>query len=150
MNPRYNFDSDHIDWQHIVDDSQGYSCDYKSAVLGADPSTGRLDLIVKWEPHAYCHFHRHVADTAILVLEGEQHITEIGADGSAHALDDFRGEAGTLLKGSAAVAIAAPIGGRPEELIDQIAVGGVNFHRVETEPLGVGRGAGPCPRRRRP
>ena len=82
MNTRYNFHSDHIDWEHIVDDSQGYACDYKSAVLGADPATGRLDLIVKWAPNAYCHFHRHLADTAILVLEGEQHITDIAADGS--------------------------------------------------------------------
>ena len=82
MNPQYNFHSDHIDWTHIVDDSGGYACDYKSAVLGADPATGRLDLIVKWAPNAYCHFHRHLADTAILVLEGEQHITEVAADGS--------------------------------------------------------------------
>ena len=82
MNPRYNFDSDHIDWLHVVDDSGGYPCDYKSAVLGANAKTGRLDLIVKWAPNAYCHFHRHLADTAILVLEGEQHITEIAPDGT--------------------------------------------------------------------
>jgi hypothetical protein len=37
---------------------------------------------VKWPPNSYCHFHRHVADTAILVLEGEQHVIEIHADGS--------------------------------------------------------------------
>ena len=82
MDAQYNFDSEHIDWQHIVDESQDYLCDYKMAVLGTDPKTGRLDLIVKWPPNSYCHFHRHVADTAILVLEGEQHITEIHEDGS--------------------------------------------------------------------
>ena len=60
MKPRYNFDSDHIDWIHVVDDEAGYHCDYKSAVLGAEPETGRLDLIVKWAPNSYCHFHRHL------------------------------------------------------------------------------------------
>lgn len=85
MKPLYNFDSNHIDWTHVVDDEVGYHCDYKTAVLGADPSTGRLDLIVKWAPNSYCHFHRHVADTTILVLEGEQHITEFAADGTEGA-----------------------------------------------------------------
>ena len=82
MGGHYSFDSEHIDWQHIVDESQDYPCDYKMAILGTDPKTGRLDLIVKWPPNSYCHFHRHVADTAILVLEGEQHVTEILDDGT--------------------------------------------------------------------
>ena len=82
MNTQYNFDSDHIDWTHIVDDQVDYPCDYQMAVLGSDPKTGRLDLIVKWPPNSYCHFHRHVADTAILVLEGEQHVIEILENGS--------------------------------------------------------------------
>ena len=82
MDTRYHFDSDHIDWAHVVDDQVDYPCDYQMAVLGSDPETGRLDLIVKWPPNSYCHFHRHVADTAILVLEGEQHVTEILPDGS--------------------------------------------------------------------
>jgi hypothetical protein len=82
MKSDYNFDSDHIEWTHIQDPEAGYPCDYKMAVLGADPKIGRLDLIVKWPPNSYCHFHRHVADTTILVLEGEQHIIEIAADGT--------------------------------------------------------------------
>jgi hypothetical protein len=82
MGGQYHFDSEHINWEHIVDESQDYPCDYKMAVLGTDAKTGRLDLIVKWPPNSYCHFHRHVADTAILVLEGEQHVTEILDDGS--------------------------------------------------------------------
>jgi hypothetical protein len=82
MESNYNFDSDHIEWTHIQDPEAGYPCDYKMAVLGADPKTGRLDLIVKWPPNSYCHFHRHVADTTILVLEGEQHIIEIAEDGT--------------------------------------------------------------------
>lgn len=82
MTGNYNFDSDHIAWTHRQDPDVGYPCDYEMAVLGADPAIGRLDLIVKWPPNSYCHFHRYVADTTILVPEGEQHIIEIAADSS--------------------------------------------------------------------
>ena len=85
MNPSYQFDGDKIDWIEFDDPSQDYPCKYSMAILGADPETGRIDLIVKWPPNSYCHFHRHVADTAILVLEGEQHVTEILDDGSEGA-----------------------------------------------------------------
>ena len=82
MSAVYQFDAHKIDWTEIDDPSQGYPCKYWMSILGADPKTGRLDLIVKWPPNSYCHFHRHVADTAILVLEGEQHVIEIREDGS--------------------------------------------------------------------
>lgn len=81
MKTDFNFDTSHIDWTHIQDPEAGYPCDYEIAVMGADHRVGRLDLMVKWPPNSYCHFHRHVADTAILVLEGEQHIIEINDDG---------------------------------------------------------------------
>ena len=82
MSNKYNFASDEIQWQRIEDDSNGYPCDYETAVLGADPGNGRLDLIVRWQPNSYCHFHRHLADTTVVVLEGEQHIIEVADDGS--------------------------------------------------------------------
>jgi len=85
MSTPFNFDTSRIEWTHIEDPEAGYPCEYDLAVLGADPEAGRLDLIVKWPANSYCHFHRHVADTAILVVEGEQHITEINADGSEGA-----------------------------------------------------------------
>jgi hypothetical protein len=85
MSTNFNFDTSHIEWTHIVDPEAGYPCEYELAVLGADPVAGRLDLIVKWPPNSYCHFHRHVADTSILVIEGEQHITVINDDGSEGA-----------------------------------------------------------------
>ncbi len=82
MTSTYQFDGDKIDWTDIEDPTQSYPCKYQMAILGADPETGRLDLIVRWPPNSYCHFHRHVADTAVLVLEGEQHIVEIHDDGT--------------------------------------------------------------------
>ena len=50
-------------------------------MLGCDLEKGLVDLLVKWEPGAYCHFHRHVAATTILVLQGEQHVAEVDDDG---------------------------------------------------------------------
>ncbi len=82
MSAAYQFDGEKIDWTLIEDPTQPYPCKYEMAILGADPATGRLDLIVRWPANSYCHFHRHVADTAVLVLEGEQHIIEIHDDGS--------------------------------------------------------------------
>jgi len=82
MDPAYNFDDAQIDWVDFDDPEAGFPCRYQMAILGSDPETGRLDLIVKWPANSYCHFHRHLADTAILVLEGEQHVTEILPDGS--------------------------------------------------------------------
>ena len=85
MTPKFEFDSEHIEWTRIQDPEAGYPCDYEVSILGADAKTGRLDLIVKWPPNSYCHFHRHLADTTVLVLEGEQHIIEIRDDGSEGA-----------------------------------------------------------------
>ncbi len=82
MKPNYNFDTKHIKWTRMKDPDVGYPCDYELAVLGADPTTGRLDLMVKWPPDTYCHLHRHVADTTLLVLEGEQHIIVMDDNGT--------------------------------------------------------------------
>jgi hypothetical protein len=82
MQPEYRFDTDHIEWTHFEGgDDFDYPIDYWLAVLGARPETGALDILVKWAPNAYCHYHRHVADTTVLVLEGEQHVIETAANG---------------------------------------------------------------------
>jgi hypothetical protein len=72
-----DYNGDAIEWSHIQDDSLDYPVDYHMAVLGCDVDRGVLDLLVKWEPNAYCHFHRHVAATTVLVLQGEQHLIDI-------------------------------------------------------------------------
>lgn len=76
-----DYQGDHVPWKRIKDPDQDYPVDYHMAVLGSDPEKGLLDLIVKWEPDAYCHFHRHVADTTLLVLQGEQHVAEFDESG---------------------------------------------------------------------
>ncbi len=79
--PDFNFDTSHADWVHFDGEGFDYPIDYSIAVLRADAASGAVDLIVKWAPNSYCHYHRHVADTTILVLEGEQHVIETNDDG---------------------------------------------------------------------
>ncbi|MBK6657656.1 MAG: hypothetical protein IPG43_05665 [Proteobacteria bacterium] len=82
-----------ITWQRLVGDANfDYPIDYWVAVLGGDAAAGRIDFLIKWEAHAYCHFHRHLGATTTLVLEGELHVEDIDGDTRAHRvrpLGDF-------------------------------------------------------------
>jgi len=53
-----------------------YPIDYAVSVVAADVDAGRIDFLARWEPNAYCHFHRHHGTTAAHVIQGEQHLTE--------------------------------------------------------------------------
>jgi hypothetical protein len=65
-----------LDWVHYTGDERfDYPIDYWGAVLNMRDD-GHVDLLYRWEPHCYCHFHRHVCDTTSTVLEGELHITD--------------------------------------------------------------------------
>ena len=71
------FKTDAIEWQRIVGSPRfDYPIDYWVAVLGVQPEQGRIDFLSKWEPNAYCHYHRHLGPTTLLVLEGEHHVVE--------------------------------------------------------------------------
>ncbi len=63
-----------------------YPIDYWLAVLGARPEAGCVDFLGKWEPGAYCHFHRHLGDTTSFVLEGEHHVLETTDTGTVHKI----------------------------------------------------------------
>jgi hypothetical protein len=63
-----------------------YPIDYGLAVLGARPAEGRIDFLGRWKAGAYCHLHRHVGDTATLVLEGEHHVVDITDTGEHHRI----------------------------------------------------------------
>lgn len=80
-----DLDLDRLAWQHLRGGSRfDYPIDYAVAVLRAEPAAGRMDLLVKWAPHAYCHFHRHVCPTITLVIEGEQHVFETRPKETVH------------------------------------------------------------------
>ena len=38
---------------------------------------GRLEILVKWAPNSFCHFHRHTAETSSVVIQGELHVSDI-------------------------------------------------------------------------
>ena len=71
------FDIDKVEWVRLGGSPAfDYPIDYYYAVIHADKAAGRLDLLVKWAPEAYCHYHRHVCNTVALVIDGEQHVIE--------------------------------------------------------------------------
>ncbi|WP_284125818.1 cupin domain-containing protein [Parerythrobacter aestuarii] len=69
-------------WDHYLGDescddtSFNWPIDYQGTVLDVRDD-GHLDVLYRWAPNAYCHFHRHTAPTTSLVLEGELHVTEV-------------------------------------------------------------------------
>ena len=73
------FTSDKLVWKQYREETDGYPVDYAEAILDAR-SDGRLEILVKWEPECYCHYHRHTAETSSLVIAGELHVTDIDPD----------------------------------------------------------------------
>jgi len=69
--------NENLKWRRYTEgDTFDYPIDYSDAVLDVRED-GRLEILVKWEPNCYCHFHRHTAETSSLVLEGELLVTDI-------------------------------------------------------------------------
>lgn len=67
-------------WKHFVGgDDFDYPIDYWAALLHASDD-GHVDLLYKWEPDSYCHFHRHTARTTSTVLAGELHVVDVDPD----------------------------------------------------------------------
>ena len=53
-----------------------YPINYSAALLNANED-GHVDILYRWEPNCYCHFHRHTAEVSSTVLEGELHVIDI-------------------------------------------------------------------------
>ncbi len=69
-----------LKWKHFVGgDDFDYPIDYWAALLHASDD-GHVDLLYRWEPNCYCHFHRHTARTTSTVLAGELHVVNIDLD----------------------------------------------------------------------
>lgn len=76
------FDLSDVDWTHMEGGPEfDYPIEFDVAVLGSQPDHGTLDLLVRFAPNSHCHFHRHVAATRTLVLQGEHHVFDVGSDG---------------------------------------------------------------------
>lgn len=74
-----------LDWVRLTGTPKfDYPIDYSVAILSVDEQSGRVDFISRWEPDHYCHYHRHLGETSVLVLEGEHHIIEKTAYQTVH------------------------------------------------------------------
>jgi len=66
-----------------VDPNLTYNMHYDFKVLGWDRAKGEIDFVLRFAADgAHCQRHRHLANTTILVLEGEQHLFDLHPDGS--------------------------------------------------------------------
>ncbi|MPY92596.1 MAG: hypothetical protein GEV08_05845 [Acidimicrobiia bacterium] len=73
-----DFDLSKAKWVRFVGSPKfDYPIDYSVSVVEADVEAGRIDFLARWEPSAYCHYHRHLGSTAAAVIDGEQHLTEM-------------------------------------------------------------------------
>ena len=71
-----------LHWSRFTGSSRfDYPIDYSAAMLNVHDN-GRLDLAYRWAPDSYCHFHRHLAPTSSVVLEGELHVIDYDDDGA--------------------------------------------------------------------
>lgn len=71
------YPADQLDWVRVTGTPRfDYPIDYSVAILHVDEQEGRIDFLSRWEPNSYCHYHCHVGETSVLVLEGEHHVVE--------------------------------------------------------------------------
>ena len=86
MNPSF-LDLDRCKWREVTGEpGQSIYIRHDYAILGYDPTSGTLDMLVRWKGDGgHCPIHRHVATTTVLVILGEQHLWDIHPDGSRAA-----------------------------------------------------------------
>lgn len=88
------FDPADVQWLHVTEpEFDEYKLDYEYSILGFDLESGRLDMLLRFSGNGgHCLRHRHVASTATLVLEGEQHLEELRPDGTTKRIVRKAGE----------------------------------------------------------
>jgi len=63
-------ETSHLDWQNYGPDTRfSYPIGYSGALLSYD-GKDHIDLLYRWEPGKYCHFHRHLCEVRSTVLAG--------------------------------------------------------------------------------
>ncbi len=78
----YRFDTSHLEWREVKGEPElSYKLRYDYSILGWDRENGTIDFILRFAGDGgHCQRHRHLANTAILVLEGEQHLDDLRKD----------------------------------------------------------------------
>tara|TARA_Y100001934_G_scaffold69151_1_gene85791 strand:+ start:13528 stop:14049 length:522 start_codon:yes stop_codon:yes gene_type:complete len=89
-----SFDPNAVEWRKVVDPTEtDFLVDFEYSLLGYDYDCGRLDMLLRFKGNGgHCRRHRHIASTVTLILEGEQHITEVETDGSTTSIVRKKGE----------------------------------------------------------
>lgn len=92
INVRYQTDPG--SWQEVRDDNLSYKMRYDFQCLGWDRASASIDFVLRFGPDGgHCQRHRHIADsTVVLVLDGEQHLDELRADGTTSHKSRAAGE----------------------------------------------------------
>jgi len=74
------FDPDGLRWMVVDGDgSTSYRIHQEISILGHDRDAGTLDMLIRFDNEdGHCPAHRHLTTTSILVLDGEQHVTDMG------------------------------------------------------------------------
>lgn len=73
-------DTANIEWiDYRGREGDRYPVAYSGAALSIRDD-GHLDLLYRWEPNSYCHFHTHLCDTTSVVLSGELHVVDLNAE----------------------------------------------------------------------
>lgn len=71
------YNPNELTWRTYIDlTDPKHPVNYADAVLSANED-GRLQVLVKWQPNCFCHFHRHTAEASSVVLQGELTVTDI-------------------------------------------------------------------------
>jgi quercetin dioxygenase-like cupin family protein len=76
----FRFDTSRADWKPFVTEG----CLYR--ILDVNVPAGTAEMLVKFEPHGRCLYHRHQAAVKTLVLEGELHLYEPTPEGEVHSI----------------------------------------------------------------
>lgn len=71
----FRFDTSDVEWKEFIPGSVDFR------ILDVNVAERTVDLLAKFAPGKQCFYHRHVAQTISLVLEGELHIIEKTATG---------------------------------------------------------------------
>lgn len=77
-------DLDRYKWRKVTGEpGSSIYIHHEYTILGYDLAAGTLDMLVRWHGDGgHCPIHRHASTTTVLVVQGEQHLWDIQADGT--------------------------------------------------------------------
>ena len=77
--------TENLSWIHFSGSKRfDYPIHYSVCCLSVDSSQNTIEFLSRWYSNSYCHYHRHLGETYIKVLEGEHNIVEINDHETVH------------------------------------------------------------------